>query len=916
MNEAAMGSRKDVTVILLGPDQANSRLRALHYYDQSGIPCMASDLPLAADVDELNERLAQQLDGLATPFVTLALNTDFVLGSALDNAALCLQAQARVVAAQGYALGYAPANDRVGYYQIGSAFPPIGEASGRARLAQYALAGQQAWRAVMRVSTLKAALAALPANLDITSWRVAISYAVLALGPVAHLDQTDVVLEHVPESPHPATREEHLSQLVRILRQWDIEQDGLCADEDSFVVLNQFVRNGYDHHAAQHIFTSEWCSVAGPERRFEPLQDVELPYYNGMLFGQLTALEFLVHAWPSSEQHRYALEGTWVRQAELLQEHSNDTGESLQHRCWQALSLGLFNVDVCQRLLTMCKAEADDARVGELTSWLERLSQVPSIGARDNLSATTSGEILSAIAAATPDAAGCQRALDHLVQHPAVQIAFIVLDLENNDQALQTTFDSLLASGLSNFKLVVLKAGKPPAITTSRNTLHFIQVSESNWVTHLNQSVRQLPSEWLMLVQAGDVLLAGGLLRLSVELVEAPACLAIAANEVQRDDEGRLHSVVRPGANLDLLRSLPGLMSRHWLVRRQVLLDLGGYSEHYREAIELDVLLRLIETHGLSSLAHMSDYLVIGQQASLAMRSEALEVVNRHLTQLGYQGQVTDHAEAGLAIDFRHGSTPLVSILVAFEGDQAQLQKCLAAVLQRTRYPRYEIIVAGGQFDIESSAAKAFAGRVRLVQAEPDASFKVLLTQAASQALGEYLVILSEHSCVVTPAWIENMLNEAQRPEVGVVGASLLRALDGTLTHAGYELLAGPEVFSPWQGLSWEQAGQQPWFSSVRSCAAVSGGCLMVRKAVFDCYPDLLEDVDISLCLSAAADGLMVIWTPRSQLLLSSVASAQSRPQSAVEALAARWPAAFHGEIQLGNEKPPRPNLEWVATLG
>jgi len=911
MMETAIGSRKDVTVVLLGQGQADSRARALHYYRQAGVPCVALE-PMSGS---LTEPLLDVLGNLATAFVTLALDTDFVLAGALDGAATCLAAQPLAVASQGYALGYAAGSGQVSYCRMGSAFAALGDSAGRGRLEQYASAGQQAWRAVMRVSTLQVALATLPNELDDAAWRVALSYAVLAQGLVAHLAQTDVVVEQAPAALSPVAREERLTQLVRTLRQWDTEQHQLCADEDGFAVLNLFVRNSYEPTASL-IFTSRWSSVIDePERIFEPRQDVALPYYNGALFAQLTTLEFLCHAWPTSAQHQHALEGIWVRQRALLLEHPNDTAESQQHRYWQALALGLFNVEVCQRLLSMLSGGDDTARARELADWLARLEQVPGGDLQQRLQGTASGQVIDAIAAGTPDQVGRQRALAHLAKHPAAQIAFVVLDLGNDDLALQATFDSLLNSGLRNFKLLVLKAGKPPAITTPRDTLHFIQVSESNWVTHLNQAVRQLPSEWLLLLQAGDELLAGGLLRLSVELSEAPGCQAIAANEVQRDGDGRLHSVVRPGADLDLLRSQPGLMSRHWLVRRQAVLDLGGYSETNRQALELDLLLRLVETQGLGSLAHMDDFLVVADQPSPALAEQAQAVLGRHLTQLGYRSQVSDQGDAGLAVDFRHDSTPLVSILLAFEGDTAQLQACLSALLQRTRYPRYEILVAcaHGQFDLDGAYGKALSGRVQLLAGEPGASREQLLNLAASHARGEYLVLLSERCNVLTPAWIEGLLNEAQRPEVGIVGARL-QAADGTLVHAGYELLAGPQVFSPWQGLSVEEVAKAHWASSVRSCAAVSADCLMVRKAVFDHYGGLqaLQGADIDLCLAVREAGLMVLWTPRSQLLAADAGVAAAK---ASDALAARWPGAFAGQLPFAGGDAPAARLQWLSQL-
>ncbi|MFP3408717.1 hypothetical protein SB757_29320, partial [Pseudomonas sp. SIMBA_065] len=72
----------------------------------------------------------------------------------------------------------------------------------------------------------------------------------------------------------------------------------------------------------------------------------------------------------------------------------------------------------------------------------------------------------------------------------------------------------------------------------------------------------------------------------------------------------------------------------------------------------------------------MAEYLLIGEQGGSALDEEAAKVVGRHLTQLGYRAQVKIQANDGLSIDYRHSSTPLVSVLVASEGDAAQLQDC------------------------------------------------------------------------------------------------------------------------------------------------------------------------------------------------------------------------------------------------
>lgn len=905
MAENATASRDQVTVILLGHEQPAHRARALHYYQRAGVACVALEYLHGQNTPAvLSERLIQALSQLESPYVMLALDADFVRPQALDRAVQVLAQTPQFLGAQGYALAYRLGNAKAFYHKVGAVMhPPQGE-GGRGRLHQYALAGQSAWRAVLRIDALTRVLADLPAELDFAGWQVALSYALLTQGFIASVQQTDVICELATCGLTPVARDQQLAHTVRVLRQWDSAGPALCIDEAGFKVLNHLVRSTYDHADAPLLFTSPWVSVIGePQRVFESRQYVELPYYDPILFADLTEVEFLCHAWPTGQAHREALEGTWVRQRELLIEHPNDTRESLQQRYWKALALGLFNLQVCRHLVPTLTGVEDEQRALELGEWLERLQQIPGLQALDWLADTRSGQVIGALAESLPEESVRRRALAEIAKRPGVLLTFVVLDLHNDDLALQASFDSLLASGLRQFKLVVLKNGKPPAITTSRDTLHFVQVNDDNWINHLNQLLRQLASEWLMLLDAGDELVVGGLLRLHQELAQAPGCLAVCANEVQRDDQGRLHPVVRPGSDLTVLRSQPGLMSRHWCVRRQAVLDAGGYSESLSAAFEFDLLLRLVEQHGQGCLAHMDQYLVVGSVSRPSLQAEAATRLKRHLTDLGYRGEVHDRGEAGLTLDYRHSATPLVSILVAAQGDPQQLMGCLNSILQRTRYPRYEVVVASSSAhaDALSAGLASLGSRVRLVTTQAS-ELSELLNSAAEHAQGEHLLLLAEYCEVISPAWIEALLNEGLRPEVGVVGACLL-SRELNLVHAGFDLLQGPQVHAPWSGLALADCAEARWPDTVRGCAAVSADCMLIRRDLFDHCGGLKAagGFDVALCLEAAQHGLLVVWTPVAQLF----DDAPLMPdEGACAALQAGYPQAFVGSWPSDALKP------------
>ncbi len=925
--DSAAGA-EDLSIVLLGQDDAVYRERAGFYYRENFPRHALFEVAVqGATAQSWQSQLLEVLEQISTPLVVLTPDSDFLLA---DTTALLVQAldsAAQYQMAHGYALGYRPGSSEVAYHKQGGAIKPDGAADNAyERIALYAEQGVQAWRSVVRVEALKAVVRSAPTNLRFDAWCVALSFGLLAQGAARVVERTTLVAEYRPCDLSQLVRDEQQALAVRQIRQWDAEQGAVCADAKGFEALTALVGNTSAGREWPRLFISRWAGVKdAPLCVFEPVQYVAMPYYSAPLFEQLQSLEFLLHAWPAGKVHGESLEGIWVQQQALMVRHPNDSAESLKARYWQAFELGAFNPAVCHNLLGALGGDEEQDFKPHLHRWAEQLDQLPATDLQARLAASPSGQVLAAIAAATPDSNARQRIQAHLGAIQSPQIAFLVVDLDDNDTALQATFDSLLASGLRNFKIVVFKAGALPAITTAKDTLHFIRVTASNLVAHLNQVVGQLSSEWLLQLQAGDVLTPGGLLRLQVELSTAQGCQAICANEVQRDDQGRLLSVVRPGANLDLLRARPDLMSRHWLVRRESVVELGGFSEACPAALEFDLLLRLVEHNGIAGLAHLDEYLVIGQQATEAMRIDALATLKRHLNVIGYRGQVSEGRDGTLQIDFRHPTTPQVSILLSIDSDLEQLKRCLASIVQRTRYARYEVIVMADAASAEATAAslgslQGLGGRVKLMASEFAGTRAERVKMAAKQAQGDYLVLMSSRCQVVTPAWIEALLNQAQRPEVGVVGCQM-HDDNGLITHGGYELLVSQQVRGAWQGVARQAPLAVLGLAAVRSCQAVSADCLMIAKALLEqCAGlDAIEGADVDLCLKVGQAGQLVLWTPQAQMLNAGV------PTLDAQALNARWPAAFSTRVELDlhnavdiSRLPAAgmsAELEWLAEL-
>ncbi|MCF5622647.1 glycosyltransferase, partial [Pseudomonas syringae] len=380
----------------------------------------------------------------------------------------------------------------------------------------------------------------------------------------------------------------------------------------------------------------------------------------------------------------------------------------------------------------------------------------------------------------------------------------------------------------------------------------------------------------------------------------AAQCRAVAVDEIQRQTNGTLAPVFRPGFNLDLLQSLPTLMARHWLIRRDLLVEAGGYSREFPKALEFDLLLRLIEEGGMSGLAHLSEPVLICDAPALEDNPDEQKALKRHLGKRGYQAEVSSAQPGTYKIDYRHAHRPVVSILLHSQDNLPELQRCLQSILQRTRYQRYEVLIGdnastSAELSTWLDRQEQVSGRVRVFRAEQRMSSGALCNLISQEATGEYLVLVDAQSQIVNVGWIESLLNQAQRPEVGVVGVKLVDG-EGAVTQAGLILGLNGGVGSGFVGEPKTSSGYMQRLTVEQNYSAVSSACLMIAKELYDAIGGLDEEAfaealgDVDLCLKAAQAGYLTVWTPHVQVVHSGVVKA---PEQARTALMDKWSAQF-----------------------
>lgn len=457
-------------------------------------------------------------------------------------------------------------------------------------------------------------------------------------------------------------------------------------------------------------------------------------------------------------------------------------------------------------------------------------------------------------------------------------LTLLVRDPLGDFNALSDTLESLaLWRSRSSISLRMVVLSTSPTPDNLPDNLHWLTCVDPGAV-ELNEIVQADDSDWIMLLTAGDEVLPGGTLMLDLELPGADGCRMIYCDGMYRSENGP-QAVLRPCINLDYLLSLPLAMANHWLIRRELALEIGGYNPQVPEALELDLILRLIETGSMNGIAHLSEPLVVSNAPTLADNPDERKTLQRHLDSRGYtNARVLQQPTRHYHIKYGHDQQPLVSILIPTRDQLPLLQRCVESLLSKTRYPYFEIILIDNGSEAEEalswlSEMELIGGdKVRVVRFPYPFNFSAMNNLAASQARGEYLVLLNNDTAVIQDDWLDELLNHALRPEVGVVGAKLITPA-GTLQHANLITgLRGPAA-SPFIDQAASSGGYMQRLVVDQNTSAVSAACLMIRTAIYleaGGMDEALFQVtcnDLDLCLKVANLGYLNVWTPHAVLL-------------------------------------------------
>lgn len=352
-------------------------------------------------------------------------------------------------------------------------------------------------------------------------------------------------------------------------------------------------------------------------------------------------------------------------------------------------------------------------------------------------------------------------------------------------------------------------------------------------------------------------------------------------------DGSRHDPYFKPDFNPDLLCA-QNYICHLAAFRRGMMDDVDGFRSEYDGSQDWDLVLRITERLGPGRVGHIPRVLYHWRawEGSTAgdsdvkpyARDAALLAIGDHLVRTRRRAEVTalpEHPGNYRVIYPLPSPPPRVSVLIPTRDQPEMLARCVRSVDATRGALECEFLIMdnGSVLPRTAHVLGELTKRddMRLFRDESPFNFSALNNRLAAEARGDVLLFLNDDIEAVSEGWLQELVSQVCRPEVGVVGAKLYYP-DGRIQHAGIFLGVEGIAANAYRKLPGDAPGHMNRALLVQELSAVTAACLAVRKKVFaeaggfeESLPVAYNDVDF--CLRLRRSGLRIIWTPFAELV-------------------------------------------------
>jgi GT2 family glycosyltransferase len=492
-----------------------------------------------------------------------------------------------------------------------------------------------------------------------------------------------------------------------------------------------------------------------------------------------------------------------------------------------------------------------------------------------------------------PDKKTLTQQSDLAGQFPVQPLISIIIPVYHPPlDVLKQTIDSVFQQTYPNWELCVADASTGNSsikdllaqYAESDSRIRIVDLSTNLGIAgNANAGIQISSGDYVAFLDHDDMLHPSALFEIVSQINHDPEIDVLYSDEDKIDGSGRRFApFFKPSYNPDLLQSVNYIC--HFLVVRR---SLGDHVEWLRSGFEgaqdFDFVLRLAEkTKRIVRIPRILYHwrAIPGSTATnAAYKPQAVtsgkHALDEHLQRAGLDATVADGMfPTFYRINYKLKEQPLVSIIIPNHNHAEDLSHCVNSILNKSSYPRYEILIAENNSAPEVRALyqdlQKSDGRIRMIEWKEAFNYSAVNNWAVTRTNGEVLLFLNNDIEVINADWLEQMLMHALRPEIGMVGAKLCYP-DDTIQHAGIVLGIGGVAGHGHKRFPRTSPGYFGQLVQVRNVLAVTAACAMVRRSVFEEVKGfdpnyILAFGDVDLCLKIYESGYRNLWTPFAEL--------------------------------------------------
>lgn len=458
---------------------------------------------------------------------------------------------------------------------------------------------------------------------------------------------------------------------------------------------------------------------------------------------------------------------------------------------------------------------------------------------------------------------------------PGQPLFSILLPTYNSDVSfLRACFQSVLSQACTDWELCIADdCSTDPRVSETIRVyalkdarIKFVARESNGHISVATNTALSLATGiYVVLLDHDDELHPMALAELAAAIALRPELDLIFTDEDKIDVKGRRSgSFLKTGYNPELLHA-QNCVSHVAAYRRTIVRQLGGFREGYEGSQDWDLALRVAGHAGADRIGHIPKIMyhwrttgtstAVSAEAKPYALDSAIRAVEDDLGRKGGRDvRVTPllRLPGSQRVVFpiaKRGMRVSLIILTDSQPPSAFWQQCLDAA-RSSRISLEFLEEAAGEATRSPSQAK---------------------NTAASRAQGEVLVFLNATVEGISSGWLEEIVSQAAREDVGAVGGKLY-GRDGRIRNGGYVIDREGVIHALHRGMPGQHLGHANRARLAQNVSAVPSCCMGVRRSTFEMLGGFDETLaepycSVDFCLRANAAGLPTVWTPYAEFM-------------------------------------------------